>query len=230
MRNIIYFLLLLILLLLWNIIFYFLNEEYRFFIQKIKYQNELVPHAIVLDDSPISSTERQQILDVVTPNQWDETLSLSALEFLESIATSWSSADRDARDQQLPPSEEFLEIVDLLSRFPLEEIDPNEYLFAITPEYPDLYLEWFSPDLSLYSFPTKSFSDVFDIFNVLAYELPISLNQVNNFWAQSFFINMDEAWEDDFVRIVFEYENKVFWLKIKKLHYNTVRDALKVLR
>lgn len=231
MRNTIFFLLLLILLLLWNIIFYFLNEEYRFFVQKIKYQNEYVSSSnIVLDDSPITNSEKQEILEVVDFKIWDESISVTALEFLESISSSWDTSNIDNRTQELMVSEELLVIGELLSEYPLEDISPNEYLFGITPEYPDPYIEWFSSGLTLYSFPTKTFRNVFDIFDVLAYELPISLNTVNNFWTQSFFINMEKGWEDDYVRIVFEYQNKVFWLKIKNLHYNEVRDALSVIR
>ena len=208
-----------------------MNEEYRFFVQKIKYQNEYVSSSnIVLDDSPITHSERQEILEVIGSEIWDTSISVTALEFLESISSSRDISNMDTRTQELVESDEFRELVTLLGNYWLEAINPNEFLFWITSEYPDPYIEWFSPELILYSFPTKNFRNLFDIFDVLAYELPISLNSVNNFWTQSFFINMNEGWEDDFVRIVFEYENEVFWLKIKNLHYNEVRNALNVLR
>lgn len=230
MRNTIFFLLVLIVLLLGNIIFYFLSEEYRFFVQKIKYPDEIVSSSqIRIDDSALSRGERAATLEVVGDTEEDN-ISLSALEFLESISSSGDESQIDTRTQELLPSDEVLEIVSHLESFNLQWIPPNELLFSITSEYPDPYLEWFSESLSLYSFPTKDLRDIYDIFDVLSFELPISLNQVNNFWTQSFFINMDEDWQDDFIRIVFEYENKVFWLKIKKLHYNEVRNALNVLR
>ncbi len=230
MRNTIYFLLIFIILLLGNIIWYFTSEEYRFFVQKVKYPNEIITSSeIIIDDSVLSQDERESILEVLGA-KGQGTTPITALDFIESLSTSRNTLKYDVRSQDITPDEIDLQLLKLFELYNLQTVPMSEFLFSITSEYPDPYLEWFSENLSLYSFPTKSFQDVYDIFDVLSFELPISLNRVNNFWSQSFFINMDEDWQDDVVRVVFEYQNKVFWLKIKKLQYNNVRDALSVLR
>jgi len=51
----------------------------------------------------------------------------------------------------------------------------------LTDEYPDNYFEYYSKDLTLYLFPTKNYNDIKGIFNVLSYDLPFSINEINNF-------------------------------------------------
>jgi hypothetical protein len=63
----------------------------------------------------------------------------------------------------------------------LKKIEVNSSLFELTDEYPDYYYEYYSKDLVLYLFPTKSYGEVFDIFHYLKDDLPFSLKKVNNF-------------------------------------------------
>lgn len=231
MRTSIFFLFILILLLLWNIILYFTNEEYRFFVEKIKHQNEVVESRnIVIDDSVLLQNERNTLNWASGNSLSEESVSLSALEFLESITSRRENNQIDTRKLELLPSEINIELLLYFEEFDLESINPENYLFWVTSEYPDPFLQWFSDRIIFYSFPTKVYRDIYDIFDVLSFDLPISLNEINNFWSQSFFINMDQDWEDDFIRIVFEYQNEVFWLKIKNIYYNEVREILSVLR
>jgi hypothetical protein len=119
---------------------------------------------------------------------------------------------------------------EVLSRFQnnyvLTPVDiPWNELFSLTSEFPDAYREYINSHFSLYMFPTRSYKEVKKIFEVLRYEILIDINEVNNFWSSSFYINMQE-WDDNSIRIVFEYENLAFWLKIKKDSYNRVKEIL----
>ena len=225
MRITIFWLFLLIVLLLGNIILYKTSEEYRFFVTKIRHQERVIESQnILLSDSVLTQRERQALgrdsdIDMSSVDDF----SMSTLEFLESISTRNSI---DSERLELLPSQLTLRILDYFAEYNLSSVNPEEYLFSVTPEYPDPFLQWQSSDISFYSFPTKSFRDVYDIFDVLAFELPMYTNQVNNFWDKSFFINMESGWHDWYVRIVFEYQSEVFWLKIKNLHYNAIRDKL----
>jgi|TARA_Y100001960_G_scaffold324040_1_gene403572 hypothetical protein len=69
----------------------------------------------------------------------------------------------------------------MFSQYDLKKIELNSNLFDLTNEYPDDYFEYYSKDLTLYFFPTKRYNEVYDIFHVLTFELPIELNKVNNF-------------------------------------------------
>jgi hypothetical protein len=59
-------------------------------------------------------------------------------------------------------------------------------------------------------FPTKRYTDLVDIFNILSDELPFNINEVNNFGDNSFYINLDNDIEDRFVRLVISNNAIVF--------------------
>jgi hypothetical protein len=63
----------------------------------------------------------------------------------------------------------------------LRKIEVNSLLFEITPEYPDYYYEYYSKDLVLYFFPTRSYEEIYNIFDYLKGDLDININEVNNF-------------------------------------------------
>lgn len=222
-----------------NIFLYNTHQEYRFFIKKIKYPESIIYEEKIHINDSLSSLDDDTLTlentlsgNIQNSETQDEILTLdddfsqSTLQFLESLSKQKDDIRVDDEPQEKHPA--FLKILEILSSYQLEE-KTEDFLFDITPEYPDAYLHLQSQDVSVYHFYTKTYRDVYDIFDVLQYDLPISLNIVNNFWDRSFFINMDDWWEDERVRIVFEYENEVFWLKIKKDLYNSIRESFQAL-
>jgi len=121
-------------------------------------------------------------------------------------------------------------ILSLFSKYDLKKIELNSNLFDLTNEYPDDYFEYYSKDLTLYFFPTKKYNEVYDIFHVLKFELPIELNKVNNFWEGSFYINLEKDIQDRFIRLVIVENGVVFGLKIKKDIYNEVKTTLDTMK
>lgn len=111
----------------------------------------------------------------------------------------------------------------------LSDEKASSSLFGITTEYPDEYREYSNQHMSLYAFPTKSYREIQGIFEVLSYEVPYALNEVDNFGEGSFYINLDNAYDDNLVRLVLEYKNQAFWLKIKKDSYNIAKQILEEL-
>ncbi len=120
----------------------------------------------------------------------------------------------------------YRKILEAFSSYWLKELENSNMLFDITNEYPDEYYEYYSDDLSLYFFTTKSYDDVKNIIEVIAFEVPYEINEVNNFLDKSFYINLDEVISDNDIRIVIWYKSITFWLKIKKDVYNDVKDIL----
>lgn len=226
MRGIIIFLLILMFLIAGNIAAYVVSEDYRFFLKKIKYQNDVVYDNQIIDDTErlilinnpdISDDENTQI---VVNQQW--------VTFLDAL--SWDIVQQEAETLPNITLEE-LEVLDTLSEvFVLRENQEGEILFWITDEYPDLYREYTNAHMSLYMFSTQRYTPIKNIFEVLSFELPIELNEVNNIWDASFFINMSSGFDDGLVRIVFEHQNYAFWLKIKKDNYNRTKNALEQLQ
>lgn len=227
MRGIILSLLLLMLILAWNVFAYILSDDYKFFLKKIKYQDEIVYQwSWEIDD-------REQLIIIDNPDSWDveqaQIIVPQDITFLEAL--SWKRENIDSnRLPNITPQEEL--ILDLLrENFVLRESEEiGESLFGITDEYPDEYREYNNAHMSFYMFSSKRYDAVKKIFEVLTFDLPISLNEVNNIGDKSFFINMQEAYDDGLVRIVFEYENYAFWLKIKKDNYNRIKQALDELK
>ncbi len=228
MRIVIIFLSFIMLTLAANIIAYSLSEDYRFFLKKMKYSGEIVTDSKIIDDS-----EKYELITEISD---DGTVVVQAEEidpdvfFLDVLK--WTSDDKEQDeedDTELPElfRAEQRVLDDFRESFILTPVNiPWNSLFWITDEFPDTYREYTNSHFSLYMFPSKSYKEVLKIFEVLRFELPIELNKVDNFGSASFYINMKEGHEDDSIRIVFEYENLAFWLKIKKDSYNSAKEIL----
>jgi hypothetical protein len=121
------------------------------------------------------------------------------------------------------------EVLHTFKQYQFKKLLVHPALFDLTPEYPDEYLEYYSENLTLYMFSTKKYREIVSIFEAFTTQLPFAINKTNTAGENSFFINLKPEL-DDYVRIVFEYKQKVFWLKIKKDEYNKVRIMLKNLQ
>ncbi len=216
-----------------NLAFYVLSEDYRFFIKKIKYSDTIVyDSTTAIDDS---DTEILEISDTPgnVPIQKEEEvvqgdsekLEVQNFTFLEELKK-WKQ--EEVRELVLSKVEK--DFLKLFQKYELQKLTKHASLFDITREYPDNYFEYYSKDIALYIFATKSYSDVYDIFEVLSEELPYNIKEVNNFGQASFYLNLKEVYTDDFVRLIFQYENRAFWLKIRKDVYNEVKQILDPLK
>lgn len=218
MRKIIIFIIFLISLFIVNLIFYFLSDDYRFFIKKIKNPDNIV----YLDNKTYDDTSDNKILEnaeiVNTDKNNEKIFKLKDDTWkveLKNKVVLWKS---------------YKEILNLFSIYKLNKLEVNSNLFDITDEYPDNYFEYYSKDLTVYFFPTKTYSEVFDIFDVLSKELPFWLNETNTFWNNSFYINLNKDIQDSFVRVIISYNGIVFWLKIKKTEYSLIKEKLNSLK
>lgn len=231
MKRIIIFIIFLITIFIVNILFYYLSSDYRIFLKKIKnkewdielqeksfYDNKIDDEININNDLNIEdeidlidneiwlSTKNEELFEKKDEKTW-------IVEFKNEV-TLWKN---------------YLEILDLFSNYDLNKLEFNSSLFDITNEYPDNYFEYYSKDLTLYLFPTKTYNEILDIFNILKDELPFDINEVNNFWDKSFFLNLDNDIQDRFIRIVITNKWIVFWLKIKRTNYDEVKNKLNSL-
>ena len=218
MRRLIIFLIFLIIIFVVNLIFYFLSDDYRFFLKKIKDREEI----IYLDEQMFDDSWEKEILqdaELAKVNNIND-------EIFEKKDDSWLIELKS----EITLWKNYKDIINIFSIYKLDKLEMNTNLFDITDEYPDNYFEYYSKDLTLYLFPTKTYSDLYDIFSVLSGELPFTMNEVNNFWDNSFFINLNNDIEDRFIRVVISNKGVVFWLKIKKSEYNLVKEKLDSLK
>ena len=191
-----------------NLIFYGFNEDYRFFVKKLKYSWEVVE---IDDTKTISDTDNFEDSEIATVKP--EVITVPETPEKQ-LLTLWDNEKK---------------ILSKFFSYELERVLIYQSLFDLTNEYPDDYFEYIGidGDIVLYMFPTREYDQILEVFDVISYDLPFEINAVNNFWEASFYINVDEEFSDDFVRLVVKSVNGVFWLKIKKDLYNDTKEILK---
>jgi len=244
MRRLIVFIIFLIIIFVINLIFYFLSDDYRFFLRKVKDPEQIVYLEEKTIDDEIK-VENNYDDEIKVENNYDdeikeeeieddiEIIELSKLneKIFELKDDTWVMTLRN----EVTLWKNYTDIIELFSIYKLKKLEMNSNLFDITNEYPDNYFEYYWEDLTLYLFPTKTYIDLLDIFSILDDDLPFSLyinwlNEWDNvFWEDSFYINLNEEIKDRFVRLVISHKWVVFWLKIKQTEYGLVKDKLKEL-
>lgn len=218
MRKIIWFIVFLIIIFIVNLFFYFLSEDYRFFLKKIKDTDAI----IYLEEKEISDKIEKEVIE------WWQVIKSSRKN--ETIFKIKEDTEKIELKEEVSFWKNYKEVINLFTLYDLKKLEVNSNLFDLTDEYPDNYFEYYSKDLVLYLFPTKSYNQIFDIFSVLENELPFSLHEANNMWSASFYINLNEDIKDRFVRIVISNKWATFWLKIKKTEYDLVKEKLNLLK
>lgn len=206
-------------LLIGNIVAYTLSEQYRFFFKKLKYSDE-----VVYENQNISDGDTTEI--TASWAQWEITSSNAFFDALSRI-----EIIKKTPEDQLEPMDALEDYIvsEFQKEFDLQKLEIHSNLMGITTEYPDPYYEWYSAEVSLFVFSTKSYTEVLDIFEVLSDELPFSLKSVDNLADANTYINLDSSQDDGYVRMIFEYQNHAFWLKISKDSYNAVKALLESL-
>jgi len=215
MKKIIYVIFFLIASFSLNILFYFFSDSYRWFLKNLK-----------------SSDEKQ---DIIINKDYDINIDKKTAKIEKT--SSWTSVKSTLKNseylQDLPELKMTKIEDDFLLDFKeynLKKLDLHPRLFDLTSEYPDEYYEYYSEYITLYFFGTKAYDDILDIFKTLTYELPFTINETNTFWTKSFYINLKNDFQDDSVRVVFSYKNRIFGMKIKKSVYDNVKTKITKLK
>lgn len=220
MRRIIHVLLFVVLLFLLNLMFYFISDDYKEFIKQAKTGEKTTDqYSTFPDDIQVSELLETNVTQPENIN--DSTDDFSFQPIAEETYVAEESKKVLGKNYQV--------ILDGFSQFNFESIELTTNLFDITNEYPDDYYEFYSKDLTLYFFDTKTYSEVKDIFQVLSYDVSFTINEVNNFVDASFFINLNEDIQDNFVRIVANYKWVVVGLKVKREQYPQIKKILESL-
>lgn len=224
------FLFLILAIFILNIVFYFVSDDYRFFLEKLKYKDKTV----YIDDIKITDeydNEEKERIKNDSKKEVEEQLikelddpSVAKIE----VNTDYelSKNDSNIKTETILWSNYKNVLNAFKEKYVLKNIEVNSKLFELTDEYPDYYYEYYSNVLTIYFFPSKSYTDVYDIFNYLKDSSPFTLKEVNNFWEKSFYINLKEEINDNYIRLVISKNGITFWLKIKKDEYNNIKEIL----
>jgi len=214
MKKLTYVLIVLSALLALNVLVFVLSPDYRFYLKKLKYWDLPVDKNEIITDnySPDFSNKCDCSKCLVNTSTW---------EISQSWSLTWTWETYNSKDIEI-----------LTKTFSGITFTPKAYdeyykIFGITDEYLKKYETYTSDNLEIYYFPETNFDEAYNFFETLTFDLPITLNRLNNFWQRSFYLNKKTS--DDFVRVVIKYDNKIFWLKIKNIYYNEIRKILEKL-
>ncbi|MDD3646749.1 MAG: hypothetical protein PHH06_05095 [Candidatus Gracilibacteria bacterium] len=242
MRNFLYIVFFLIASFVLNIFVYYFSSDYRDFLKNIKgIENELNTGDLVVntdlkvDIKSIGTKKNDENLE--KENKKLEREEEYIMDSSSIYATGTINKDDNSSKVEYISVIEELKMTkveeDLLTKFreySLKEVELHPRLFDLTSEYPDNYFEYYSDYLTLYFFGNKPYINIKDIFDVLTYELPFTVNEVNNFGDKSFYINLKEDFQDDMIRIVFLYKNRTIGVKVKKDFYSHIKEKLESLQ
>lgn len=211
MRSIILFMIFLILSFFLNVIFYYVSEDYRFFLKNVKTDENIITDTV---DNKLNNEKITNPDNEIYSDSEDLSLEEDKIDIIKEVKL-WKN---------------YKDVLSLFSLYDFKLLEVNSNLFDVTNEYPDNYIEYYSRELTVYFFTTKSYEEIYDIFDLLSSELPFKINEVNNFWDKSFYINLNEEINDNYIRLVISYKWISFWLKIKNNEYNLVKEKLNTLR
>jgi len=221
-----------------NISFYYLNESYRNFFQgsgDLSQDGKLMTDDYSINPQEVERTLEQSLEDKVdlgTRNSASEnairkenTITKQTDQNKNNDFTQIEVQPKNKEELVMSPYEK--EMLFLFRNYNFTKLSSHGSLLDITTEYPSEYFEYYLPDLTLVFFSTKTYSEVKEIFEIEQDTWNFTINEVDNFGDESFYINLSEGFDDWAVRIVFTKEWKVFWLKISKYEYNNVKKILK---
>lgn len=251
MKNTIYIFLVFVLVFFLNLLLYIYVDSYREIIKVIKYgSNPVELTGWENDDSynvnsiEVEKRRMQEDLEkglLLNLDINEDTTTWVVQENVQEGSIWWTTASWNAewittsvgwtpsigRIAQLTVVEKDVLDIFFENDYWLYKILEKDDLLDIAWEYPDEYLQYGREWLDVYMLTTREFEEVSSIFSVLEYEMPFSINSVNNFWTQSFFINLERT--DDKIRFIFEYREKVFWIKVRNASYERVKWILEKL-
>lgn len=233
MKLLIKFLFFLLILFFLNVIFYFLSDDYKFFLQNLKHNWDIINQENKENKNILDNNNNDDILDKnLNSNLNSNNNNLNNDDILKIDNNNFNLVDKSEPKNNEIKQEVILwsnyrKVLDLFkTNYELKEIEINWTLFELTDEYPDHYYEYYSKELTIYLFTTKTYSQVFEMFNYLQSSLPFSVKELNNFWEKSFYINMRDDVKDNYIRLVISKNGINFWLKIRNDEYNKVKEIL----
>jgi len=208
-----------------NIFFYYISLDYKEFLENLKYWetiNELEKWNENFNWEKINNLTEIKIekIDKVSND-------IEIIEEKDNLTNVQIWKDNLIENKDVVLWKNYRDVLEkFLNIYDLSKIEINTLLFEITNEYPDYYYEYYSKDFTLYFFTTKNYNQIYDIFSYLQEDWPFSINEVNNFWEKSFYINMDKEVNDDFIRLVITQNGITYWIKVKNEQYDTFKNIL----
>lgn len=212
-----------------NILLYYTSENYREFLQNIKREQivEEVNDRYKIKEIEIEKSLEEELNEKIIQNKEIINLEFDSKDTLiEKINFVQKKVDKNIEMSDF--SNEFLEkFFNKYWKNTFVELKENLNLMEITNEYPDKYFEFYNDKLTVYFFPTKKYNEVREIFEIESDGSFFTINELDNFWDESFYINLWNDYKDDFIRIILLKKGSVIWIKVSKSEYNSIKSIIK---
>jgi len=211
-----------------NIWLYYTSENYRLFLQSIKWEKIVkeVNDKYEIKDNEVEKSLEDELNENILKNKVDANIELKSKDSL--IKKIEFVQNQVKKNIELSDSFKiFLEKI--YSKFwenNFTKLESHSNLMDVTSEYPDNYFEYYSSNLTIYFFPTKNYKELRDIFRIESEWGLFKLNELDNFWDESFYINLLEEYNDDFIRFIYTKGNDVIWIKVSKNEYNLLKNII----
>lgn len=251
MSNYIKILFFVVFIFLLNVLLFFFNKDYKFFIKKLKnpWNNIYVDEKDINDNLSFSdSIIEEKYIDIISDkrnklllekeknkvknilkNDIDKEININTRKVeLEEKLKNIIKEEENKKEikQEIYLWKQYLNILDLFKKYDTYKIKIHTSLFDLTNEYPNKYFEFYSDEVTIYFFPIGSYKEMYEIFDVLTYDLPFSIKEVDNFWDKSFYINLDEEVSDNNIRFIISNKWILFWVKVQNDEYNNIKKIL----
>ena len=212
-----------------NIWLFYTSKWYRNFLQSIKWDKVVtdINDNYKIKDKEIEKTLENELNSKIIDNKTNLNKELKSKDnLIEKV-----KFVRDIVDTNIKESiffKNFLnKIFEKFWKNTFIRVEEHWSLMDVTDEYPDKYFEYYSPKLTIYNFPTKTYKEVKEIFEIESNWENYTINEVDNFWDESFYINLWEDYKDNFIRIIFVKNKNVIWIKVSKDEYNSIKNIIK---
>lgn len=225
MRAFTYILLFLTIIFCVNVFSFVFIDDYRFLLRKIKYP-EMTVYV-----NPIDITDNYWVVEIKDSNKKDILISEikinNDLEDKKDVSQEVKSPEKIDRDliESHKLSEEERKVLDLFKSYSLTESELPNNLFWLVFDYSNKFWKYYSNDLEIYFFWKIRYDELKKLFTSRSQELQIEVNEVNNFWDRSFYVN----WDPFLIKIIFEKNWYTYSFEILKSEYENIKKILNSL-
>lgn len=208
-----------------NIWLYYTSENYRSFLKNIKEDNVVKE---VSDNYEIKKEDIKVNLEVDLESELNNNIITDKENGSLLRSDFWTAKINVEKkeDWEIILSDFAKTFLTKFIKYNLIELKSHSSLMDITSEYPDNYFEFYDSNLTIYFFPTKNYNEVREIFEIESDWKFFKVKELDNFWEESFYINLWKSFDDGFIRIILLKDNNVIWIKVSKSEYNEIKILL----
>jgi len=220
MKTVTYIFMFLVFVLWVNIICFIYFDEYRFLLRKIKYpeMSIYINNSKITDEYWIINPPERDIFIEEEKNTLEDTkIDIKEPEDSQKEDNTQDSINIEDESQEKRPI-----ALDAFYDYDFEKSSDSS-LFWLFYDYIWDFSKYSSKELNLYFFKWSQYNQIKTYLQDKTKDIvDYSINEVNNFWDYSFYLN----WDNDVVMLIIEYPTIVLWAEIQYSEYKKIKEIL----